>query len=384
MSFKKDIKTKMISIGLALALIGTSGAFAFAAAPSGQERIKKASIAETVENVTGIEKIKQSLSKTSREFVADGTYSKVVMPSSGRDYLKLNAKGIKQIKMGLPELLQNEKAKMSDNGTVSYGSNSDPISVGVQALSYHQGGELVEALQTAITINKPSAFKTYDFKYQLPKGYRLITATDYLDRFVTDREEKAYFKTFNLESMVYIVNEKNQIVNTLDKTWAEDANGNEIKVSYNVKNNLLKQTIDFNEATAFPVVVALASHPTKYRERSETVKNNDAGRKKMRAARHKLRDEANSSIAKIVETFSAIIGLFDGGTLSVAFSLVVGGRKSFLHGEQEVYMGAIEDCGITSNRIRSVVFTHHYRGNWQGKNKGYVYVAEHTTKRYKK
>lgn len=184
--------------------------------------------------------------------------------------------------------------------------------------------------------------------------------------------------------MIYVVNGKNRIVNTLDKSWAEDAKGNEIKVSYIIKDNLLKQTIKFNTNTAFPVVAALTSYPTKHHQQSETVKNNDTGRKKIKVARHKLRDEANSSIAKIVETFSAIIGLFDGGTLSVAFSLVLGGRASFLRAEQEVYASAGEDCGIKSNRIKSVVFTHHYRGNWQGKNKGYVYTAEHTTSKYRK
>ena len=54
---------------------------------------------------------------------------------------------------------------------------------------------------------------------------------------------------------------------TSDSSWAEDAKGNKVKASYPVKSDVIKQTIDFNSETAFPVVVALASHPdiTRYR-----------------------------------------------------------------------------------------------------------------------
>lgn len=313
MLLSKIFRSKVISFTLMLALVATSGSFAFAAAANEQAQSKTNSIAQVIEKVTGTEQSERILAQRGKELVAEGEYTRVGIPTSPDGYLELAAKGNKPIEIKLPTMMRSKKMMVSDNGTVIYGDKSDSSCVGVQALSYRQDGDLVEALQTVTTVTKANAAKTYDFEYKLPKGHKLIAAADYAKKFVTNKEEKAYFETLDLDSMIYVVNGKNRIVNTLDKSWAEDAKGNEIKVSY-----------------------------------------------------------------------IAIIGLFDGGTLSVAFSLVLGGRDSFLRAEQEVYASAGEDCGIKSNRIKSVVFTYHYRGNWQGKNKGYVYTAEHTTSKYRK
>mgnify|MGYP006329959555 CR=1 FL=1 len=96
--------------------------------------------------------------------------------------------------------------------------------------------------------------QTYEFKYNLPQGYELMTAEEY------------YGEKNEEEGWVYIVDKNNaytdaesdeeffDIIAVIEPAWAKDANGKSVNTSYKVRNNVLVQTVYFNKDSSFPIV----------------------------------------------------------------------------------------------------------------------------------
>jgi hypothetical protein len=98
-----------------------------------------------------------------------------------------------------------------------------------------------EGFRALIQIDGAQASHEYTFTFHLQKGYRLITAKNYLgDEFDTGE--------------IYVLNTQNQITSIISPAWARDAKGEVVSTFYTVEGDQLTQHIDFNEHSIFPIV----------------------------------------------------------------------------------------------------------------------------------
>lgn len=103
-----------------------------------------------------------------------------------------------------------------------------------------------------ITIENANAPKKYSFDFELHNGYSLVKDYDYEDEY--DNWDCG---------AIYVVDEKNEVVSTIDPAWAKDAKGNNVYTYYEVKGNTLVQHVDFDANSVFPIVADPTSHPNK-------------------------------------------------------------------------------------------------------------------------
>lgn len=198
--------------------------------------------AEVIENITGTENINTEVySDKDSIAIADGYDVIVDIPKDGNNAVVMDDGEKEKIGMYLPEEASTSKGVLTENGTIIYNNEEKSVTVGVQPLQEMTNNVSFEGVRTTITIADSTASKEYEFAYDLPAGYKLVTAADYLgDEYDTGE--------------VYIVDQENIITTIIDPAWAKDANGNDIETYYKVNGNTLVQVVNFDEDTAFPVV----------------------------------------------------------------------------------------------------------------------------------
>ena len=97
-------------------------------------------------------------------------------------------------------------------------------------------------VRSIVNIKDSSAPKEYKFELDIPAGHKLISSADYFGDVPgneLDTEE------------VFIVDENNIIQSVFGKAWAVDANGVDVPTYYEVVDNTLIQTVNFNEILHF-------------------------------------------------------------------------------------------------------------------------------------
>ncbi len=117
--------------------------------------------------------------------------------------------------------------------------------------------QTIESLQTGILVNDCSAQREYCYAYDLPQGYRLILDRDYawdMDEFYVNCDA------------VFIVDASGEIISVIAPAYAVDANGDPINTNYRIEGDSLIQVIDFDSASAFPIIAYSSDHPNKYTE----------------------------------------------------------------------------------------------------------------------
>lgn len=65
------------------------------------------------------------------------------------------------------------------------------------------------------------------------------------------------------DGTIFIVDENDEVVRTIDPAWAKDGEGKDIATHYTITGNTLVQHVDFNENTKFPVVADPTEGDTK-------------------------------------------------------------------------------------------------------------------------
>lgn len=87
-------------------------------------------------------------------------------------------------------------------------------------------------------------FKTirgYSYKLNLPDGYKIETANQYIVKKIDTGE-------------VYIVDNKNIIKYIISKTWPKDSLGKHVKTSFVFKWITITRKVSFNKNSLFPIV----------------------------------------------------------------------------------------------------------------------------------
>lgn len=211
-----------------------------------------AEIAEYIETVVGKETLCTTVIEEKNAYCVEGTDCNIVIPKIGNGFVLMQTNGY-ELGMTLPRIVTKSKGYVSENGTVVYTSEDKNSSIAVQAISDKKDGMAFDAVRTMITIENANAAKEYQFDFDLPEGYSLISDYDYKDSH--DKWDCGD---------IYIIDENNNIMATIDAAWAKDANGQNIETYYKVKGNSLIQHITFDNNTAFPIIADPTAHPTKY------------------------------------------------------------------------------------------------------------------------
>lgn len=198
--------------------------------------------AGVIENITGAENINTDIYSDKNSIaIADGYDVIVDITKDGNNAVVMDDGEKEKIEMYLPDEASDSKGVLTENGTIIYNNEEKSVTVGVQPLQETTNNVSFEGVRTTITIADSTASKEYEFAYDLPDGYKLVTAANYLgDEYDTGE--------------VYIVDMDNIITTIIDPAWAKDANGSDIETYYKVNGNKLIQVVNYDEDTAFPVV----------------------------------------------------------------------------------------------------------------------------------
>lgn len=106
--------------------------------------------------------------------------------------------------------------------------------------------------QTKITIESAKASRQYTYRFNLSEGQKIIESSDY-------RESDGVVLP---SGGICIVDKNNQLLNYIEAPKATDSLGENIKTFYIVEKNCIIQEVEFDELSAFPVVIESNSHPT--------------------------------------------------------------------------------------------------------------------------
>lgn len=202
-------------------ILGTAPAFAADGPP------KASTTAAAVEKATGTGDIAKSAVLPSGAVVAvttaEGEENTVIAPASAAGAVLAVTGDSGNVSVGLPATSPSSGIK-AGKGTVVYPGAAKGADLAVQPTS--------DGVRALVTINSASAAKEYRFDLGLPDGATVSQLADGRVLVTTGEELLASF----------------------DAPWAKDADGNAVPTDYRIENNALVQTVDFNNATRFPVV----------------------------------------------------------------------------------------------------------------------------------
>ena len=191
------------------------------------------SAAIKTEEITGT----NDLIKANENGVAENDFNIINLPSEFDDGILLKSKGTgEDLKIGVPNNMKLSKPTITESGSYEYKNNS-PVDLILQPTEF--------GVRSIVNIKDSSAPKEYKFELDIPAGHKLISSADYFGDVPgneLDTEE------------VFIVDENNIIQSVFGKAWAVDVNGVDVPTYYEVVDNTLIQTVNFNENTAFPVL----------------------------------------------------------------------------------------------------------------------------------
>lgn len=203
--------------------------------------IENNNIANRIEEVTGIDDISTDLSYSDKYIaIADGTNTTIEIPKNATDAIILDAAYDEDENIGikLPNEAIGSNSTITENGTVIYKNEQQPVSFAVQPVNNNS----FEGVRTLINIKDNTAPKEYSFTFNLEEGSKLISDSEYLGDEFSSKE-------------IFIVNSENEIIGIIDKPWAYDANGKEVDTYYRIDNeNTLTQIVNFTNDNAFPII----------------------------------------------------------------------------------------------------------------------------------
>lgn len=203
--------------------------------------IENTSTENRIEEVTGIDDISTNLSHSDNYIaIADGTNTTVEIPKKATDSIILDSAydEDENIRINLPDEVIGSNSTLSENGTVIYKNEDQPVSFAVQPINNNS----FEGVRTLINIEDNTAPKEYSFTFNLEEGSKLISDSEYLGNEFSSNE-------------TFVVNSENKIIGIIDKPWAYDANGKEVDTYYRIDNeNTLTQVINFTNDNAFPII----------------------------------------------------------------------------------------------------------------------------------
>ncbi len=341
------------------------------AVPDSDQLMDVENQAAVVEGVVGTEDIHDNIKEGKDSYVATNEYDSIRIPKDGSQAVLSISEGgdannekAEIVGMNLPDIVQESDAKMSDTGTVVYNTDKDAF-VAVQAIEENILGEEFQAMRAMVAITDATAPKEYEFKFDLPEGYYLVSDYD------IDNEYDQYDC-----GAVFIANSEGQLSSTIEPAWAVDSNGKPVNTKYIIKGNTLIQKVEFDENSVFPIV-ADPKHVSKTKTFTKTVQNTKTDRNWVIAKRREIDKRQNNTISTVRDLLCSIIGIkvTTLGIAATALSVCTSSNSSFLERCEDKYTEIYEK--LTSNRkIKSITITEKYKGVYVKHAKHYAWTAQ--------
>ncbi|MGC2872858.1 hypothetical protein ACDL92_06205 [Ihubacter sp. mB4P-1] len=285
-----------------------------------------------------------NLEKLKANFHVDGVDNKIVIPKTGSDNLMIE--GSEKIEIKLPECINNVNGYIDNNKTLYYDSNIAMIKV--MPLQERQGELIFDGIRSDIIIKHINSPQQYEYKYTLENNYYLISAREY---------------SGENSGEIYIIDKEDNIIAVIDPPHAQDADGNKVDTHYELYGNTLKQVIEPNKTTVFPIVATSTTHPNK-------VTTSYLSKSMTKTYYESMGYGTSDSIARGAEILA--IGLVPGGVpvatlMSVADLWTLAQRYKV----EKLYKE------MKSNQYLKITITARWRNG--GKNSGYVYGSPEYT-----
>ena len=178
MIIRRNMVRLLCVTSLSVALIFTTGAFAFAVdIPDAADRIMAENAADIVEGFVEADEINEVVD-AGNAFVDDSGDWITAIPKDGSDFVTMEDKNGVSIGMSLPKGIEIEDGVATDTGTVVY-QTDESVDVCVQSVKEEQDGIIIDGIRELVTIKDKDAPKKYSFNFDLPKGYSLVTSEEY-------------------------------------------------------------------------------------------------------------------------------------------------------------------------------------------------------------
>lgn len=269
--------------------------------------ISNAGVIENDNDISLVEKMIIPKGITSNYIFNNGYYQtedgNILIPQSGSGDLKLHVEH-DTISMKLPQELNKETSYTSQCGNIIFTSQKNPVAGMVQVLKDDEINS--PYLRTMIILRNPLAPTKYSFEFSLPNDCSLIEDYDYKD------DGDSVFSTDHNGS-IYVVNNENEILATIDPGWGKDANGQPVKTYYTIEDNTLVQNVEISPNNVFPIVIDPTEHPTRYEYRYLT-----------KAQVKTIRNEyTNYSVDTIIQAIGRLLEkILSGSILGSAWSII--------------------------------------------------------------
>lgn len=169
----------------------------------------------------------------------------ITVPTKSDTGICIKGDAFSDITMGLPSIVKGVDGITTTDNKVLYNSTDGNVTIAFQPMLESSDSSL--ALHTEILMKNSNAPLSYSFEYDLPDGYTMVKDSDYND-------------AYNYGD-VYILDENDEIICTLQAPQAVDVNGNNVDCSYDVQGNKLIQTITPNINNSFPIIIKSDAHP---------------------------------------------------------------------------------------------------------------------------
>jgi hypothetical protein len=137
------------------------------------------------------------------------------------------------VQIRLPDL-GGGNAAVAEDGTVVYRNNGAAAETAVQATA--------RGVRALVVAKRASAPKEYTFPVTLPAGGRLVSSAELLGAQHDTGE-------------IIALDGAGDVVGVFGKAWAKDAQGAAVPTHYRIEGSSIVQTVDFTDATVFPVVL---------------------------------------------------------------------------------------------------------------------------------
>lgn len=188
----------------------------------------------------------------------------VTFPDFGDGQVALKILGEEKVYVSLPEDISYKKKYLANDGTAVYNATLENCFATLQRVEQNCDGMIFDEFRNSVVLNNKNVPTEYRYRYTLPIGYSLISVEEYLTKYATE-EEKAELK--DVKNAVFILNQQNEIILTVDGLSAIDSDGKIQNTKYYVENNEIVQTIDIDTDAEFPIVLYNTSHPDYQKER---------------------------------------------------------------------------------------------------------------------
>ena len=226
-------------------------------------------VAEYVERVIGEEKINNNIIEKKNYYYVEGAGCDIIVPKDGQNHISIQSE-VCDISMSLPDEVKKVKSIVSEKGTAIYNCVDEDMSVAVQAISDKQMGVTIDSVRTMVTIENATAPRIYEFDFYLPDGCRLLKSEDYHG----NNSDAGYIyivndnnRMFDVESGTYMP----ELLGVIEPAWAIDANGNRLDIRHEISGKTLKQIVEFNDNSVFPIVANATTSTKPKNEKIETV-----------------------------------------------------------------------------------------------------------------